>query len=103
MGYAGDVNAESGTTKAVLAMCGLTSTTTPPVVIAGTSDPEAGGFYCSGCGKQSRSNGESKTEEYKRCGGCQASYYCSVPCQRAHWEAGHKKDCRYMGINEDDW
>lgn len=51
VGFVGDVNAETGTTKAILAMCGLTSTTTPPVVIAGTSDPEAGGLYCSDCGQ----------------------------------------------------
>ena len=102
VGYAGDVNAEAGTTKAILAMCGLTVTTTPPVGTAGTSDPEAGGLYCSGCGKQARSNGEGKGEEYKFCSRCKACCYCSVPCQRAHWDAGHKRDCKYMGINSDN-
>lgn len=85
----GDVNAEAGTMRVTLAMCGLTSTTTPPVVVAGFDDPEAGGLYCSGCGKQARTDGQ----DYKRCGRCQACYYCSVSCQRAHWDAGHEKDC----------
>lgn len=101
VGFAGDANAETGTTKAILALCGLTSNTTPPVVIAGTSNPNAGGLYCSGCGKQARTADQNKGEGYKRCSRCQACYYCSMSCQKAHWEAGHKKDCKYMGINDD--
>ena len=27
------------------------------------------------------------------CGRCKAAFYCSQKCQRAHWKAGHKRDC----------
>ncbi|KAG2489972.1 hypothetical protein HYH03_011601 [Edaphochlamys debaryana] len=30
----------------------------------------------------------------KRCGGCEAARYCCRECQAAHWEAGHKRECR---------
>ena len=98
VGYLGDCNSEDGTTKAVLGLCGLTSTTKPPQVVAGIEDPQAGGFYCWSCKKQ-----ESYGENYKRCAKCQACYYCSESCQRTHWLAGHKKNCKYMGINSDDF
>ncbi|GFR49177.1 hypothetical protein Agub_g11200, partial [Astrephomene gubernaculifera] len=30
----------------------------------------------------------------RRCGGCRAVHYCSVECQKQHWEeGGHKPDC----------
>lgn len=28
-----------------------------------------------------------------RCSNCKASHYCSRPCQRSHWKAGHSKVC----------
>ena len=32
---------------------------------------------------------------FKRCGGCAQAAYCSAHCQRVHWKAGHKHECRY--------
>ncbi len=58
-----------------------------------------GVFYCSGCGKQEGKGEES--DGFKSCAKCKASYYCSGVCQKMHWEAGHRKDCKYMDINGD--
>ena len=30
---------------------------------------------------------------FKRCGRCLAVVYCSPACQKAHWKAGHKREC----------
>lgn len=30
---------------------------------------------------------------YKRCACCRAVFYCSSTCQKAHWKAGHKREC----------
>ncbi len=32
----------------------------------------------------------------KQCGGCRAVRYCGADCQRAHWRAGHKAECKLM-------
>lgn len=102
VGFLGDVNGEDESIKAVLAMCGLTSSTTPPVVVAGVEDSEAGRTYCSGCGKQARKKAETMGEKYKCCSKCKVCYYCCTRCQKAHWQAGHKGDCKYMNGNDDD-
>ena len=102
VGFLGDVNGEDGSTKAILAMCGLTRSTTPPVVVAGTEDTDVGGVYCSGCGKQARKKGETMGENYKRCSKCKVCHYCSSRCQKAHWQAGHKEDCKYMNDDDED-
>ncbi len=31
------------------------------------------------------------------CRGCFQTKYCSVECQRAHWRAGHKQECKKVG------
>jgi hypothetical protein len=31
-----------------------------------------------------------------RCGGCKGARYCSVQCQKAHWDMSHKKDCKVI-------
>ena len=36
-------------------------------------------------------------ESPKRCGGCKAECYCDLACQRAHWKAGHKRECAGLG------
>ncbi len=32
----------------------------------------------------------------KQCGGCRAVRYCGADCQRAHWRAGHKAECKLL-------
>lgn len=41
---------------------------------------------CAGCGKMQL--------EMKRCSRCKAVHYCSGTCQKAHWDSGHKKECK---------
>ena len=31
-----------------------------------------------------------------QCGKCKRCYYCSKACQTAHWEAGHKAECKTL-------
>jgi len=100
VGYLGDVNGEEGTSKAILALCGLTSNTSPPTVSQGIPNPTAGGAYCSGCGEQEPPVGQG--ERYQRCGKCQKCYYCSRKCQKDHWDGGHKKNCKYMRDEDTD-
>ena len=37
---------------------------------------------------------EAVYKDFQICGGCRRAKYCSVACQRAHWRAGHKEDCK---------
>ena len=30
----------------------------------------------------------------KKCAGCRTQYYCDAKCQRVHWKAEHKKECK---------
>jgi TPR repeat protein len=41
---------------------------------------------CSHCKKPAQS-------ALSACAACNAAFYCSKGCQRAHWKAGHKRDC----------
>ncbi|MCJ1245451.1 hypothetical protein MMC30_002655 [Trapelia coarctata] len=100
VGYLGDVNGEEGTSKAILALCGLTPTTSPPTVCRRIPNPKAGGTYCSGCGEQEAPVGQG--ERYQRCGKCRKCYYCSRKCQKDHWDGGHKKECKYMRDEDED-
>ena len=36
---------------------------------------------------------EFSVHQFKRCGGCKAVVYCSAECAKAHWKAGHKREC----------
>lgn len=36
----------------------------------------------------------------KWCSRCQARPYCSVECQKADWEDGHKKECKQLSKTE---
>ena len=36
---------------------------------------------------------EVSVHQFKRCGGCKAVVYCSAACAKAHWKAGHKREC----------
>ena len=31
---------------------------------------------------------------FKHCGRCRLKYYCSIKCQKKHWENGHKEECQ---------
>ena len=31
---------------------------------------------------------------HKPCGKCKITFYCGSECQRTHWKAGHKKNCK---------
>ena len=33
---------------------------------------------------------------FNRCGGCKLQYYCNSTCQKNHWTAGHKKECKRL-------
>ncbi|KAK7045136.1 hypothetical protein R3P38DRAFT_2882724 [Favolaschia claudopus] len=37
--------------------------------------------------------------EFKRCAGCEESYYCSEGCQKQHWQhGGHRRSCQVQCI-----
>ena len=52
VGFLGDVNSEMGTTKAIFALCRLSSGIVSTRATAGSSLPDAGGWYYASCGKQ---------------------------------------------------
>jgi hypothetical protein len=37
---------------------------------------------------------ETHADGFKRCGGCRKPVYCGAECQRLHWRAGHKLQCK---------
>lgn len=43
---------------------------------------------CGGCGKS-----QSAKKTLLKCSRCKLVYYCDKKCQKAHWKAGHKKEC----------
>lgn len=51
-----------------------------------------GGGVCAACGSASRRDG--KSSMLLLCSGCQRVFYCSKECQKAHWKAQHKNECR---------
>lgn len=38
----------------------------------------------------------------KKCGRCFKAAYCTVECQREHWKAGHKQECKQRAKPSDD-
>ena len=65
-----------------------------PGIGAAPAAPDAGRCSNAACeGMGERSSGGA----LKRCGRCLAAAYCSAACQRAHWRAGHKSECRPAG------
>lgn len=49
------------------------------------------GILCSNC--QAPEGTEIK---HKVCSACKQVYYCSAECQKAHWKAGHNKQCKEL-------
>lgn len=47
---------------------------------------------CAFCGKVKGSN--SGVKQLLACGRCKQVSYCGEECQKAHWKAGHKKECK---------
>ena len=47
-------------------------------------------ILCAGCGAEQPATGG---EEFKKCASCRVPLYCSKACQKAHWKAGHKREC----------
>ena len=45
--------------------------------------PELAPLRCSGCFERS--------SHLMRCGACKCAFFCSKPCQRQAWVAGHKR------------
>jgi hypothetical protein len=45
------------------------------------------------CSAPECSNISHTYKEYKRCGLCYLSHYCSRECQKQHWSSGHKTAC----------
>ncbi len=45
---------------------------------------------CFMCGARQK---EIRPASMKTCGRCKKAYYCSVNCQRRHWERWHKTEC----------
>lgn len=46
-------------------------------------------FCPGGCGQA-----ETTATSFKKCSRCKLIRYCSVQCQRRHWKAGHKLECK---------
>ncbi len=49
------------------------------------------------CGNPECVNFEGDAEgelKFRRCGGCGAVRYCGADCQRTHWRAGHREECK---------
>jgi hypothetical protein len=51
---------------------------------------------CANCNKVH----EEGSTQFNTCARCKAFYYCSRECQKEHWKAGHKVDCRGHWIEE---
>lgn len=47
---------------------------------------------CAGCSRNQATLGNAVS--MKRCSSCRTVAYCSAKCQRAHWNAEHKRDCK---------
>ena len=39
---------------------------------------------------------EAVVRTYQKCAGCNVARYCGAECQRSHWKAAHKGECKAM-------
>lgn len=56
--------------------------------------PSAG--ICGACGDRVE-----RPDAAGLCGGCRIAFYCSTACQRAHWKASHKRECKEIQKRRD--
>jgi hypothetical protein len=61
----------------------ITNTSTPAITSKGVTK-------CNKCGKQEES------QKFKACSACKQVVYCSVACQKADWNAGHRTQCKIL-------
>ena len=61
--------------------------TLPP----GPTEPDVSQRRCSSA---SCNAPEKHAGQFKTCGRCRSAWYCSAACQRAHWKAAHKRECK---------
>ena len=57
-----------------------------------TNSPDGGRHLCNGKGVCRFDTGLGTA----RCSRCRSVAYCSPECQRAHWKAGHKTECKRL-------
>ncbi len=86
-------------------VCGLPPPP-PPVAPSGVLPPPLALPPCQGalpllrvCGNPHCGNFAEECEgalPLKQCGGCRAVRYCGADCQRGHWRAGHRAECKLM-------
>jgi len=48
---------------------------------------------CAGCGRRGK---DAPGGKLQKCSRCKCACYCSVQCQTAHWERGHKRLCKQL-------
>ena len=70
---------------------GMISTTFAALHAIKAADVAAFGLHA--CALPACGAREVTVHQFKRCGGCKAVVYCSAACSKAHWKAGHKREC----------
>ena len=65
--------------------CTFLAASIMPQTFSASSPPTATTTTCACCGAPNAP---------KLCSQCRAASYCTASCQRKHWRAGHKKNCR---------
>ena len=57
---------------------------------------------CHNCERKFRGRVTERTSsgEFKRCSSCHLMTYCGLDCQKEHWNAVHKRHCRFLSGNK---
>jgi hypothetical protein len=66
----------------------------PPAINLTTSPAEGSGATCANCGGAPKNRFAGCAEGVDRYGNHSPTYYCGKECQRKHWQATHKLDCK---------